>query len=264
MRIEYLDPDEIVIDEKNVRKDVGSLRELRESIQGQNRVLFPCKGYYKNNKVYVYVGQRRVLACKELKEKFNTLIQVPVIIEDQVEEKTILEESLIENLQRDDLNNEEKYNAVTRLLELYNDNLEIVSKRLGLHKDTVKSWLRFGILRDTLQTTKRGDLTEALKELSPPVLTELTRGDLKKEEVPKLTEVTKDLPSTKARDLIKEYRKSKKAPTELKQMLLQRDLICGYIPRDLSARIKQYLNDKKLTKDELIESALKEYAGKYF
>ena len=90
-------------------------------------------------------GERRLRALKEL-----GFTQLPVIIKD-VGDADSLELSLIENIQREELNPIEEANAYRELIERFNLTYEEISKQVGKDKSTIANTIRLLSLPELLQ-----------------------------------------------------------------------------------------------------------------
>ncbi|KHD84997.1 ParB/RepB/Spo0J family partition protein [Heyndrickxia ginsengihumi] len=112
-----------------------ALHELKESIL-QHGILQPLilrktiKGYE------IVVGERRFRAAKEAK-----LMTVPAVVRDLTDQQ-MMELSVLENLQREDLNPIEEANAYQFLLEKLNVTQEELAKRLGKSRPYIANHLR--------------------------------------------------------------------------------------------------------------------------
>ena len=115
--------------------DEESLQELCESIQ-QYGVIQPL--IVKKNKDYyeIIAGERRWRAAK-----MAGLKEVPVIIKDYTEQE-IVEISLIENIQRENLNPIEEAMAYKRLMEEFHLKQEEIAKRVSKSRTAVTNSLR--------------------------------------------------------------------------------------------------------------------------
>jgi ParB family chromosome partitioning protein len=133
----------------------NSLRELSESIQA-NGLLTPIVVRKKSDDTYELVaGERRTLAFRALGREF-----IPAIIEDYTPEQSAVL-SLIENLQRKDLNCFEEARAISKLMDELGLNQNEISRRLGKAQSTIANKLR--LLRysqDTAEKMLSGGLTE--------------------------------------------------------------------------------------------------------
>lgn len=93
----------------------------------------------------IIAGERRWRAAKKARLK-----EVPVIIMD-ISDAHILEVSLIENIQRQDLNPIEEANAFRRLLDDFHITQEVLSKRIGKSRTAIANTLRLLQLDDRVQ-----------------------------------------------------------------------------------------------------------------
>ena len=131
-----------------------SLEELSESIKTygiiQPIVVSKEDGYYA-----IIAGERRWRAAK-----LAGLEEVPAIIRES-DEQTNREISLIENIQREDLNPYEKALGIRSLMDKYGMTQEEVSKKIGKSRSSVSNTVRVLYLApDVLELVKQGKLTE--------------------------------------------------------------------------------------------------------
>ncbi len=116
--------------------DENSLNQLADSIKA-NGVLQPILVTKQNNGFYsIIAGERRWRASK-----IAGLTEVPVIILD-VDEKTIAEIALIENLQREDLNPIEEAAAYRSLMVDHDMTQDELSKRVGKSRSAIANAVR--------------------------------------------------------------------------------------------------------------------------
>ena len=143
-----------------------SLEELSESIKEygviQPIVVSKEDGYYA-----IVAGERRWRAAK-----LAGLAEIPAIIRES-DEQTNREISLIENIQREDLNPYEKALGIRSLMDKYGLTQEEVSKKIGKSRSSVSNTVRVLYLApDVLELVKQGKLTEghckALAGISDP------------------------------------------------------------------------------------------------
>ncbi|NLF36954.1 MAG: ParB/RepB/Spo0J family partition protein [Clostridiaceae bacterium] len=151
-----LDIDKIQRDPKQPRKEFSKeeLDELAESVR-EKGILQPIL-VRKTGDVYTIVaGERRFRAAKQEKLK-----KVPVIVK-EFTEKEVLEISLIENIQRKDLNPIEQAEAYKRLSDEFGATQEEIAKSLGKSRPVVTNKLRLLNLSERiLSYLRRGKLTE--------------------------------------------------------------------------------------------------------
>ena len=136
------------------RFEQESLEELAESIKEygliQPIVVTQKEGYYS-----IIAGERRWRASK-----LAGLTEIPAIIRED-NEQTNSEISLIENMQREDLNPYEKALGVKTLIDKYGLSQEEVGKKIGKSRSTVANTVRILNLEPrVLEMAKEGKLTE--------------------------------------------------------------------------------------------------------
>lgn len=134
--------------------DKDALQELADSIKEygliQPIVVTKKDGYYS-----IVAGERRWRASK-----IAGLKEIPVIIRED-DEKTNSEISLIENMQREDLNPIEKAKGIQTLIENYGMSRDEISKKLGKGKSTISNWLRvLNLDPRVLEMVKEGKISE--------------------------------------------------------------------------------------------------------
>ena len=130
--------------------DEGSLKELAESIKSQG-VLQPilveeiAPGEYS-----IVAGERRFRASK-----LAGLTQVPVLVKDFTDMQR-LEVSLIENIQRENLNPIEEAKAYAYLIQEAGITQEELAKRVGKNRSTISNSIRLLQLTATMQNDLLG------------------------------------------------------------------------------------------------------------
>ena len=115
--------------------DEGALRELAESI-AKHGVIMPIIVNKSGDRYMIIAGERRFRASK-----LAGLSRVPVIVK-QYDERQIKEISLIENLQREDLNPIEAAMAMRSLMDDYGLTQEELSERIGKSRPAIANTLR--------------------------------------------------------------------------------------------------------------------------
>ena len=131
-----------------------ALEELAESIKEygliQPIVVTKKDGYYS-----IIAGERRWRACK-----LAGLQEISAIVREDDEKKNT-EISLIENIQREDLNPFEKALGIRNLIDTYGLTQEEVAKKLGKSRSTIANTVRVLNLEPrVLEFVKEGKLTE--------------------------------------------------------------------------------------------------------
>lgn len=124
--------------------DEDSLLELAESIK-QYGVLQPLLVLNKNDYYEIIAGERRWRAAK-----LAGIKEIPVIIKEYSEQE-IVEISLIENIQREDLNPIEEAMAYKRLLEDFHLKQDEIAERVAKSRTAVTNSLRLLKLDEKVQ-----------------------------------------------------------------------------------------------------------------
>jgi len=117
------------------RFEESKLEELSESIR-EKGILEPLIVRKMDQGYELIVGERRWRAAQKAGLK-----EVPVIVK-EVDSREALEISLIENIQREELNAIEEAEAFKRLIEEFNISQEELSKRVGKDRTTIANALR--------------------------------------------------------------------------------------------------------------------------
>lgn len=124
--------------------DEDSLQELSDSIK-QFGLIQPILVQDRKDHYEIIAGERRWRAAK-----MAGLKEVPVIIRDYTE-REIMEISLIENIQREDLNPIEEAQAYKRLLEEFHLKQDEVAERVSKSRAAVTNSMRLLKLSDEVQ-----------------------------------------------------------------------------------------------------------------
>ena len=147
---------EVEPNRKQARKkfDEEAIEELADSIKKygliQPIIVTKKDGYYE-----IIAGERRWRACKKA-----GLREISAIIKDDDDRKN-KEISLIENIQREDLNTVEKAMGIKILMEEYNLTQQQVSEALGKSRSAIANTIRILNLDErVLELAKEGKLTE--------------------------------------------------------------------------------------------------------
>ena len=115
--------------------DEDALQELADSIK-QFGVLQPLVVQDRKNHYEIIAGERRWRASK-----LAGLKEVPVIIKDYTEQE-IVEISLIENIQREDLNAIEEANAYKELAEKFNLKQDEIAEKVSKSRSEITNSMR--------------------------------------------------------------------------------------------------------------------------
>ncbi len=141
-------------DQPRKRFEQEALEELSESIK-EYGLIQPIVVTKKDNYYSIIAGERRWRASK-----LAGLKEIPAIIRED-DEKINSEISLIENMQREDLNPYEKAIGIKTLMQNYNMSQEEVAKKLGKGRSTIANWIRTVNLEPrVLEMAKEGKLSD--------------------------------------------------------------------------------------------------------
>ncbi|MCQ2449760.1 MAG: ParB/RepB/Spo0J family partition protein [Clostridia bacterium] len=134
--------------------DEAALNDLADSITRYG-LLQPIVVHPQPNGTYqIIAGERRWRACR-----IAGLTEVPVIIK-EVDDKTLMEIALIENLQREDLNAVEEAEGYNSLMKQHGMTQEQVAEAVGKSRSAVANALRLIHLNETeLEALRRGTIS---------------------------------------------------------------------------------------------------------
>jgi ParB family transcriptional regulator, chromosome partitioning protein len=124
--------------------DVDRLRELAQSIEA-NGIIQPLVLRKAGDRYQLVAGERRWRAAKQV-----GLPEVPVVIRD-IPDARLLEITLIENIQREDLNPIETAMALTRMSTELALSFDDIGKRTGKDRTTITNYTRLLQLPSDLQ-----------------------------------------------------------------------------------------------------------------
>jgi ParB family chromosome partitioning protein len=122
----------------------SELAELSQSIK-QKGIIQPLVVRNTESGYELIAGERRLRAAK-----MAGLSKVPVIVK-EVSDEGLLEFSIIENIQREDLNAIEEADAYSQLMTRFNMTQEQVADRVGKSRPTVANLLRLRNLPETIK-----------------------------------------------------------------------------------------------------------------
>ncbi|HNZ41264.1 MAG TPA: ParB/RepB/Spo0J family partition protein [Clostridia bacterium] len=203
-RLIEMDIDKIQRDPGQPRRDFSKeeMDELAESIR-EKGIIQPILVRKTGDTYTIVAGERRFRAAKQ--EKLKT---VPVIVK-EFTDREVLEISLVENIQRKDLNPIEEAEAYKRLCDEFGATQEEIAKTLGKSRPVVTNKLRLLNLEEKiLSFIRRGKLSEGHARLLLSVHEDI-REDLAEETVNKELSV---------RDLEKLIKKTKRTPGKKEQI----------------------------------------------
>ena len=144
--------------------DEGALKDLANSIK-EHGVINPIVVNRQSDGSYMIIaGERRYRAAQ-----IAGLSAVPVIIR-EYSEREIQEISLIENLQREDLNPIEAAYGMKRLMEEYNLTQEVLAEHLGKSRPAIANTLRLLTLsEEVIDMVREGKLSSGHARTLVPV-----------------------------------------------------------------------------------------------
>jgi ParB family chromosome partitioning protein len=139
--------EEIFPNRKQPRKEFAEkeLQELAESIVSHGIIQPIIVDKEGNNKYQIIAGERRWRAAA-----IANLKEIPVIVKNNDAQENI-EISLIENIQRQDLNPIEEADVYIRLLEEYNYTHADLAKKLGKSRSHISNYIRLTYLDEDFQ-----------------------------------------------------------------------------------------------------------------
>ena len=125
--------------------DKDELVSLSNSIKNQGIIQPVILKSNKNikNEYYIVAGERRWRACQIAK-----VHDIPAVIRDDLEDEKVAELSLVENIQRSELNPIEEAEGYQSLLNNYNYTQEDISKAVGKSRSYISNMIRLLSLSD--------------------------------------------------------------------------------------------------------------------
>lgn len=227
--ITLIDPN---INQPRKHFDEVALSELANSIR-MHGVISPIIVVPQDNRYMIIAGERRWRASKKA-----GLLKIPAIVRNYTPQQ-IKEISLIENLQREDLNPIETAVAIKQLMEEYRYTQEQVADRIGKSRPAIANTLR-------------------LLTLTPPVMDMVAKGRLSAgharclvvvlnaEDQKKLAEAGADNKVT-VRDfekMVKNYLNPKPVKPKQEQSLELKDMV-SRMQRTFATKVSALGNDRK-------------------
>ena len=198
----------IIANEKQPRKnfDEEELSQLTESVR-QYGVLQPLLVKKEGEKYRIIAGERRYRAAKEAGLK-----EIPVVIRDYTSQQAA-EVSIIENVQRADLNPMEEAMAYQMLIDDYGLKQEEIAGKVSKNRTTITNALRLLKLSDKVRLmVAQGALSAGHARTLVPVEDEETQYALAREVVEKQLSVRETERLVKQAGRKKPERKKKDEP----------------------------------------------------
>lgn len=216
--------------------DETALRELSESIK-KHGVIMPIIVNKSGDRYMIIAGERRFRASK-----LAGLDKVPVIVKNY-DEKQIKEISLIENLQREDLNPIEAATAMRSLMNDYGMTQDELADRIGKSRPAIANTLRLlDLSQEVIKMVANGDLSAGHARALVSVFSEAdqikmaqvaVKDGLSVRDVEKLVREYKEPPEEKAKKKVKQ-----ELSLELKELI-------GDMQRVFGTKVNAIGNDNK-------------------
>ncbi len=144
--------------------DENAMNDLANSIREHGVISPIVVNRGENGKYMIIAGERRYRAAK-----LAGLERMPVIIRNYTE-KEVQEISLIENLQREDLNPIEAAYGMKRLMEEYSLTQEVLAERLGKSRPAIANTLRLLTLsEEVISLVREGKMSSGHARTLVPV-----------------------------------------------------------------------------------------------
>ncbi|MCX8160493.1 MAG: ParB/RepB/Spo0J family partition protein [Candidatus Saccharicenans sp.] len=251
-RIRMIPLDRIEPNPRQPRSELGDIQELMDSIKAKG-VLEPIIVRPKGEKFEIIAGERRFVASKNLGLK-----EIPCI-EMTVDDQEAMEISLIENLQRKDLDIFEEADGLKALMNLYGYSHQEVADKIGKARSTITEIISVSRipfdLRDKLKragVTSRSTIIEIAKLENESLMSQVVERIIQNR-----------LTRTDTRDLTRLFKEKENQDTEKPKFF-----VFNYVPKE-NKTFKLRIEFKKqvVTRQELINileniiKQLKEEAG---
>ena len=214
---------------KNFNDD--SLNELAASIE-ENGVIQPILVQRKGEGYMIIAGERRWRAAR-----IAGLSVIPAIVR-ELSDREVMEQALIENIQREDLNPIEEASAMQNLLKNHKLTQEQLAKKLGKPRATIANTLRILNLDESLQEfVSRGDLSEGHAKV--------ILGLKEKEDQRKVADVimARDMSVRQAEVFVKKYIDAQNNPGAKKPVELP-DIRLTLSTKEVETKLKKQLGAK--------------------
>ena len=208
-----------------------SLNELASSIE-ENGIIQPILVQRKGEGYMIIAGERRWRAAR-----IAGLSVIPAIVR-ELSDREVMEQALIENIQREDLNPIEEASAMQNLLKNHKLTQEQLAKKLGKPRATIANTLRILNLDESLQEfVSRGDLSEGHAKV--------ILGLKEKEDQRKVADVimARDMSVRQAEVFVKKYIDAQNNPGAKKQVELP-DIRLTLSTKEVETKLKKQLGAK--------------------
>ncbi len=218
---------------RQARTELGDLDELMASIKSKG-ILEPILVRPQEGRYEIIAGERRFMASKKAGLK-----ELPCI-EMNVEDNEAMELTLIENLQRKDLDVFEEAEGLKSLMENYGYNHQQISFKIGKARSTVTEILNISkIPKDIREFCIENDIT------SRSTLIEIAKQKDRDSMIKLISEIKeRDLKREDTREL------SKKLKGKIKKI---KHFVYNYSPKQDLYRLRIEFKKTSVTRDEIIQ-----------
>ena len=220
------------IDQPRKNFDPTALKELSESIKTYG-VIQPILVVPKNDRYMIVAGERRFRASK-----LAGLKKIPAVVREYTEQQ-VQEISLLENIQREDLNPIETAKAMKELLSNYGWTQEELADRLGKSRPVVANFIRLlSLCPEVIALIESGKLSAGHARSLVVVTDPQVQLKLAKEAVSQKITV---------RDMEKAVKdlNNPKPKKEKEQLSLEMKDLIGTMQRKFSTKVNVVGNNKK-------------------
>jgi ParB family chromosome partitioning protein len=221
---------------RQARNELGDIQELMSSIRAKG-VLEPILVRPKGERYEIIAGERRFIASRNL-----GLSEIPCI-EMNVDEREAMEVSLIENLQRKDLDVFEEADGLNALIDIYDYTHDQISEKIGKARSTITEVINISKIPIQIRALcKQSGIS------SRSLLVELSRFKDPADMQRLINEIReRGLKRADTRDLTKEFKKKEGKAAK------PRRFVYNYAPPD-SDKFKVRIEFKKtsVSKDEIV------------
>jgi len=237
-RIRMIPLDRIEPNPRQPRSELGDIQELMDSIKAKG-VLEPIIVRPRGEKFEIIAGERRFIASRNLGLK-----EIPCI-EMTVDDQEAMEISLIENLQRKDLDIFEEADGLRALMNLYGYSHQEVADKIGKARSTITEIIsvsRIPVnLREKLKKagiTSRSTIIEIAKVENETLMNQVVERIIHNR-----------LTRTDTRDLTRMFKEKEDQEKEK-----QKYFVFNYVPKDKkSFKLRIEFKKQVVTRQELID-----------
>ena len=219
---------------QQARSELGDITELMASIK-EKGILEPILVRPKGKKYEIIAGERRYMASKAV-----GLREMPCI-EMNVKDSEAMEISLIENLQRKDLNVFEESDGLKSLSDIYGYNHQQIAEKIGKARSTITEILNISKIPFEVR-----ELCQSLNITSRTTLIEISKQKNKEHMIQLIKAISeRDLRREDTRDLSKQIKG--KEDQKIKRF------VYNFVPKDIDyCRVRIEFKKQKVNKYEII------------